>query len=238
MTPEEFRKSPITITAYDWVPEPVQGLVRDLRLRWALEEAGFPYAVELVPQGTQTGAANLSRQPFGQIPTLTVGGQSIFESGACLWKIAEVGETLLPEDDAQRDECLSWVFGALNTVEPPLSMLAVLLFYEWEPAQFGILDTGAVGVIRPAARAASLERLTQVASQLGERDHLVGGRFTVADLTMVSVLRIAEWMELLGDMPSLKRYVERHTARPTFQKSLGDQLAAFREHAPKYERAA
>lgn len=238
MTPEDFRNSPITITAYDWVPEPVQGQVRDLRLRWALEEAALPYKVELVAQGTQAEGTNLSRQPFGQIPTLTVGDQTIFESGACLWKIAEASETLLPADDRQRDECLSWLFGALNTVEPPLSMMAVLLFYEMEPEHFGISDTGAVGVVRPAARDESLKRLEQIADRLGEREHLVGGRFTIADLTMVSVLRIAEWMELLDETPRLKRYIDRHTAQPAFQRCLADQLATFREHAPKYERAA
>ena len=238
MTKPKFHNEDIVITAYDWVPEPAKGLVRDLRLRWALEEAGFPYRVALVPQGTQAQPENLARQPFGQIPTLTVGKQTIFESGACLWKIAEASETLLTKDDDGRDACLSWMFGALNTVEPPLSMLAVLGFYEMAPEHFGIAEPGAVDVVRAPARRETLTRLKQVEDRLGANDHLVAGRFTVADLTMVSVLRIAEWLQLLDETPGLRAYVKRHTARPAFTKSLEAQLATFREHAAKYEAAA
>lgn len=235
MTPESFRNEPITITAYDWVPDVVQGQVRDLRLRWALEEAGLPYRVELVPQGTQTEATHLTRQPFGQIPTLTVGDETLFESGACLWKIAEASKVLLPDNDRQRDECLSWLFGALNTVEPPLSMLAALRFYEAEPRHFGIADPSAVAMLRPATRQEAVMRLAQVADRLGQGKHLVANRFTVADLIMTAVLRIADWLELLGEIPDLQRYVTHHTTRSGFQTALADQLATFRKHAPQYE---
>ena len=238
MTSREFHNEDIVITAYDWVPEPAKGLVRDLRLRWALEEAGLPYRVELVPQGTQTGPINLAKQPFGQIPTLTVGDETIFESGACLWKIARASDTLLPTGDEDRDACLSWMFGALNSVEPPLSMLAVLSFYKMAPDHFDIADPGAVDVIRPPARKAAATRLKQVEDRLGSNEHLVAGRFTVADLTMVSVLRIAESLRLLDEMPGLRAYIDRHTARPAFAKSLEAQLATIRNHAGKYETAA
>lgn len=238
MTASKFHNEAIVITAYDWVPEPARGLVRDLRLRWALEEAGFPYRVALVPHGTQARPENLARQPFGQIPTLTVGNQTIFESGACLWKIAEASETLLPTGAADRDACVSWVFASLNTVEPPLSMLAVLGFYEMAPEHFGIADPGAVDVVRGPARRETIRRLKQVEDRLGEQEHLVAGRFTVADLTMVSVLRIAEWLQLLDDTPALRAYVERHTARSAFARTLDAQLATFREHFDAYESAA
>lgn len=238
MTSQQFHNKAVVVTAYDWVPAPAQGLVRDLRLRWALEEAGFPYRVELVPQGTQAQAENLARQPFGQIPTLTVGARTIFESGACLWKIAEASETLLPAGPEDRDACLAWIFGALNTVEPPLMMMAVLGFYEMAPDHFGIADPGAADVVRAPVRKDAMTRLKQVEERLGESTALVAGRFTVADLTMVSVLRIAQRLQLLDETPQLRAYVARHTARPAFTTSLEAQLATFREHADKYETAA
>lgn len=230
-----FDREPVTITAYDWVPDFAQGLVRDLRLRWALEEAGLPYEVELVAQGTQTHAPNMSRQPFGQIPTLTAGPGTMFESGACVWRIAEASEALLPGDKAGRDQCLSWMFAALNTVEPPLSMLAMLFFFEREPQHFGIADAGAVATIRPGARNGAVLRLKQFADVLGKRQHLVADRFTVADLIMVAVLRIADSLDLLDESPDLRRYVSLHTARPAFRRALDGQLAPFRENAIKYE---
>lgn len=230
-----FDREPVTITAYDWVPDFARGLVRDLRLRWALEEAGFPYEVELVPQGTQAHARNMSRQPFGQIPTLTAGPGTMFESGACVWRIAEASETLLPADKAGRDQCLSWMFAALNTVEPPLSMMATLFFFEREPRHFGIADAGAVATVRPGVRDGAVLRLKQLADVLGKRQHLVADRFTVADLIMVTVLRIADSLDLLDDLPDLRRYVSLHTARPAFRRALEGQLTPFRENAAKYE---
>ncbi len=232
-----FDRKPVTITAYDWVPDFAQGLVRDLRLRWALEEAGMPYQVELVPQGTQAGPDNMSRQPFGQIPTLTAGPGTMFESGACLWRIAEASEALLPADKSGRDQCLSWTFAALNTVEPPLSMMATLFFFEQEPRHFGIADAGAVKAIRPAVRDSAVLRLAQLSDVLGNRPHLVADRFTVADLIMVAVLRIAESLDLLDDLPDLRRYISIHTARPAFQRALEEQLAPFRENAARYRTA-
>lgn len=230
----------VTITAYDWVPGFAQGLVRDLRLRWALEEAGFAYEVELVPQGTQAHAHNMSRQPFGQIPTLTAGPGTMFEgtmfeSGACVWRIAEESEFLLPGDKAGRDQCLSWTFAALNTVEPPLSTMAMLGFFEREPRHFGIADAGAVATVRPGARHVALLRLRQLADALGKRQHLVADRFTVADLIMVTVLRIADSLDLLDDVPDLRGYVSLHTARPAFARALDGQLTPFRQNAAKYE---
>ncbi|TKT69447.1 glutathione binding-like protein [Aquamicrobium sp. LC103] len=229
-------RKPVRITAYDWVPGFAQGLVRDLRLRWALEEAGLSYEVELVPQGTQAHGHNMSRQPFGQIPTLTADSGTMFESGACVWRIAEASEILLPKDKAERDQCLSWMFAALNTVEPPLSMMATLFFFEQEPRHFGIADAGAVATIRPAARDGAVLRLKQLADVLGKRQYLVADRFTVADLIMVTVLRIADSFELLDDQPDLRDYVSLHADRPAFRRALEGQLAPFRENAAKYEK--
>lgn len=134
--------------------------------------------------------------------------------------------------------CLSWVLGALNTVEPPLSMMATLYFYETEPEQFGIEDAAAVGIVRGPAREGAVLRLKQLADVLAQRQHLVADRFTVADLIMVTVLRIADSLDLLSDLPNLGSYVAFHTARPAFQRALAGQLAPFRENAAKYERAA
>lgn len=233
-----FERGPVTLTAYDWVPDLAKGQVRDLRLRWALEEAGFAYDVDLVPQGTQGQPENLARQPFGQVPALTVGGDTIFESGACVWTIAQASDALLPADPAERARCLTFVFAALNTVEPPLSMMAVLRFFEMQPKRFEVSDPAAVAIVRPGARMLAVQRLAQLGDEMGGRDHLVADRFTVADLAMVSVLRIAEWLGILGEAPDLERYVALHTKRPAFARALAGQLAPFAENAPRYERAA
>ena len=120
---ETLTGTPLTLTAFDWVPPVAQGLVRDLRVRWTLKEAALPYEVELLAMGTQGEPAHLARQPFGQVPVLTAAQTPMFESGAILWRIAEAsGEALLPADRAGRDRTLSWVFAALNTVEPPITM--------------------------------------------------------------------------------------------------------------------
>ena len=238
MTPEDFRRGPVRITAYDWVPRMVWGLVRDHRLRWALEEAGLDYEVDLVAFGTQAEAENLARQPFGQVPSLTAGGHTIFESGACVWTIAEAGESLLPGDPARRADCLAWTFGALNTIEPALTVLVMLMAFQSTPDKFGVTNPKAADALRPGARNFATLRLTQLAERMNGRDHLVGDRFTVADLVMVSVLRIADWQDLLTETPALKAYVERHAARPAFRTAMDGQIAAFEAHAPNYESAA
>ncbi|TPW26445.1 glutathione S-transferase family protein [Pararhizobium mangrovi] len=222
-----------TVTAYDWVPDFAQGHVRDLRVRWALEEEGLPYETDLLPQGTQGKPENLARQPFGQVPALTVDGKPMFESGACVWRIAEEGTVLLPKDTETRNACLSWHFAALNSVEPSLTMMAMLFFQAMNP------DIGEEGVakVRPGIRSMAEKRLTQLADALGERDHLVADRFTTADLMMTTVLRTAESLDLLEPLPRLRAYLDHHTARPAFRAALEAQLQPFRENAPRYERA-
>ena len=159
----------------------------------------------------------------------------MFESGACVWRIAEASEILLPADKVGRDQCLSWMFAALNTVEPPLSMMAMLVFFEREPRHFGIADAGTMAAIRPGARHGAMLRLKQLTDVLGRRQHLVADRFTVADLIMVTVLRIADSLDLLDELPDLRRYASLHTARPAFGRALDGQLTPFRQNAAKYE---
>jgi glutathione S-transferase len=230
MTPDDFQNGPITITAYDWVPDFAQGFVRDLRLRWALEEASFPYQVEILAQGTQTGPANLARQPFGQIPTLTVGRQTMFESGACAWRIAEASDELLPRGSAERDACFCWLFGALDSLEEPINTVAFLRLFAEDKEAAQKLEGQALAMLRG--------RLSRLADALGERSFLVADRFTIADLMVTFVLRSAAAADDLDPFPSLKAYVEQHSARPAFRRALEGQMKPFRENATKYEAAA
>ena len=230
--------SDISVTAYDWVPSVAQGQVRDLRLRWALREAGFDYDVELIPQGTQGEPANLARQPFGQIPALTIDGMPMFESGACAWKIAEASKNLLPDHMAGRDACLSWVFAALNTIEVPLSMLATLGFFETAPKHFGLADGKAAAAVRPGARQLADQRLRQFDTELGGRQHIVGDRFTVADLMLTAVLLIADRLDILAPHRGAKAYFDMHTARPAYREARAEQIEPFALNAPKYQSAS
>ena len=232
-----MKDATIEITAYDWVPPVAAGQVRDLRLRWALEEAGFPYRVRLIPQGTQGEDANLARQPFGQVPVLTVDGRPMFETGACLWRIAKASPALLPDGAEDRDSCLSWLFGALNSVEPPISMVANLWFFETFPEAFDLEEGAPAAVVRPGALKLARQRLDQVADVLDGRDHLVAGRFTVADLIMTAVLLIADRMDVMEKDHRLRPYYDRHAARPAFRKAQDDQTATIRDNAGKYEAA-
>ncbi|WP_062205280.1 glutathione S-transferase family protein [Aureimonas sp. AU12] len=218
----------IRVTAFDWVPAFAQGQVRDLRVRWALEEAGLPYEAILLDQGTQGDPENLARQPFGQVPALEIDGRTLFESGAIVWRIAEESEALLPADPAARERVLCWLLASLNSVEPPVGALADLDFF--------VADEGVKAAQRPGALAAVQARLGQLQAALGKADALVD-RFSAADLMMTSVLRILDHTDILAGFPALARYVERHTARPAFRKALADQMRPFRENAARYEAA-
>lgn len=223
------------VTAYDWVPPFASGQVRDLRLRWALEEAGLPYEIELVRMGTQTEAENIARQPFGQVPVLVEDGEAVFESGACLWRIATGSDALLPEDPAERQRCLSWVFAALNSIEPPLTMMAQLKFYEWSPERFGLPDgSSASTTLQPPVADWAHRRIGQFEDALGGRDTIVGQRFTVADIAVTAVLLIAERLDLLDAHEGAARYFAAHTSRPAFRKAREAQMATHRENAAKY----
>jgi glutathione S-transferase len=207
----------ITISAFRWVPPFARGQVRDLRVRWALEEAGLPYRTHLLEQGDQNKPEYRALQPFGQVPIFEENGRTLFESGAIVLHIGERCEALLPQDEHARQRAVQWLIAALNSVEPHvMNVAAIELFYaneEWAKLR------------RQGAREFAAGRIEAVATALGDKPYLDGVRFTAGDLLMSSVLRIAP--DLISS-PKLKSYVERCTGRPAFQRALQAQLADFR----------
>lgn len=218
----------IEIVAFEWVPDFAQGHVRDLRPRWACEEAGLPYRERLISVMDKP-AWYFDEQPWGQVPALRHGDLHVFESGATLLHLGEKSETLLPRDAARRSEAISWLFAAFNTVEPPLMEYGnVTLFAageEWAKLRLPSLEA----FIR--TRLAPLERRLATSEWLGEA-------FTIADIAMVSALRALEDSDLLAEHSATFAYVERGKARPAFQRAIADQLAAFARHPqPQMEGA-
>ena len=203
----------LTIWTYDWVPEGPRGHVRDIRLRWAAEEAGLPYEVRTLTHKEKGAPEWLARQPFAQVPALDDGAVRLFESGAGVLHIAEKSEALLPRDPVERGAVLSWVIAALNSVE----MVTVPRWYIALRAEETPLDKW------------QATRLSRLAAALGERSWLVADRFTAADLMMAEVLRMPLKQGLLAEHPALASYVERATARPAFQKALAGQMALYGE---------
>ena len=212
----------ITITAYQWVPPFAQGLVRDLRPRWALEEAGLPYRVNLIAHPDRLTPEHIAKQPFAQIPVYEENGLVLFESGAILLHIAEKSEVLLPKDAAARAHAIQWIFAALNSLEQFVHNYVFLSFYpneEWAKLR------------KPSAREELVGRLKQLSQRLGNREYLEG-RFTAGDLMMASVLRILRDTDVLDQFPNLAEYRKRCEARPTFQKALADNLVPYEKYAP------
>jgi glutathione S-transferase len=212
--------SMITISAFKWVPPFARGLVRDLRVRWALEEAGLPYRAMLIDFDDQKSAGYRARQPFGQVPAFEEDGIALFESGAIVLHIAGRSEALLPRGEAERARAATWVLAALNTVEAVIQPLAEIDLF-WPDEQWAKLR-------RPEAEKAVRARLTELASWLGDR-HYLEKRFTAGDLMMTTVLRILRHTDLVQAEPRLKAYVTRCEARPAFQRALDAQLADFQE---------
>ena len=200
----------LTIWTLDWVPQGPRGFVRDLRLRWACEEAGLPYAVRTV--AFEDRATNhLEHQPFGQVPFLQDGAIELFESGACLLHLARKSEVLMPSDPAGEAETVQWIVSALNSME-----MATVPW--WFIGLSGKPDNPLTDWV--AGRLAHLETV------LANREWLAAGRFTAADLLMADVLRIPA-VRKLGDRPASEAYVRRVTGRPAFKKAHADQLALF-----------
>ena len=215
--------SNIRLTAFKWVPSFAQGLVKDLRVRWALEEAGLSYEEKLLNVGEHKSPPHRALQPFGQVPVYEEDGLTLFETGAIVMHIGQRCPTLLPTDVAKRARATTWMFAALNSVEPDIQNLATLdLFFaneEWAKQR------------RPGAEKQAQERLEGVARALEGRDYLEG-EFTAGDLLMISVLRIPRHTGLVRNMPTLAAYVARGEARPAFQRALAAQLAHFEKYAP------
>jgi len=209
----------ITISAFRWVPAFAQGQVRDLRARWALEEAGLEYRTRLLTNGDQDKPEYRALQPFGQVPILEENGETLFESGAIVLHIGERSETLLPKAPGPRAKAIQWLIAALNSVEPHIANVATLIFHEGE--EWAKLR-------RPSATAFAKRRLASLATALGDKPYLDGERFTAGDLMMTTVLRIKP--ELVED-PRLQAYVARCTARPAFQRALAAQLGDFSQAA-------
>jgi glutathione S-transferase len=202
--------SKLTIWTYDWVPEGPRGFVRDLRLRWACEEAGLAYAVRTVAfDGRQTN--HLAHQPFGQVPFLQDGGVELFESGAGLLHLGRKSESLMPRDPVGEAETLQWTIAALNSIE----MVSVPW---WFLKMCGNADNELTGWMGT--------RLGQLESVLNEQEFLAAGRFTIADLLMADVLRVSD-VRAFGDRPATEAYVTRITDRPAFRKAHAGQIDHF-----------
>lgn len=213
----------IEVTAFKWVPEGAQGFVKDLRVRWALEEAGLDYRVRLIGLEKPTGYCD--DQPFEQVPCFRDDKVHIFESGAILQYIGENSEALLPRDPQGRYAAIQWTYAALNSVEPFVQH-RVLLDVVWAEHEWAEPS-------KPLFDGYAKLRLQQVSERLGDKQWLEGDRFTIGDILMLSVLRIANRAKLLSATPNLAEYLERGQARPAFKIALNDQLAAFREHQPE-----
>jgi len=208
----------ITVTAYSWVPPIVRGLVRDLRVRWALEEAGLPYRVELMDQRDKP-ADYREWQPWSQVPAYEEDGLRMFESGAIVLHIAEKSPVLAPADPAAKARATSWLFAAINSVEPPMQELVLIDFMHAEKDW--------AKVRRPMVEEFVRFRLKGVAAALDGREYLDGG-FTAADLMMATVLRMAGRTSLVQEA-GLGDYLSRCEARPAFQKALAGQMADFKD---------
>lgn len=202
----------LTIVTYDWVPPGPRGHVRDIRLRWACEEAAVPYRIATVRFQDRTGPDHLALQPFAQVPALIDGDITLFESGACLLYLAEKSATLMPQDPQGRAETLQWVIAGLNSVE----MVSVPWWF--------------IGLSSPPENplegwlSARLDRLNAV---LSTRDHLAADRFTVADLLMADILRVPKLRAALGPFAALQSFLDRTLDRPAFRKAYQEQIDHF-----------
>lgn len=213
----------ISVWGFRAPPPFAQGLVRDLRVRWALEERGLHYDIRLIDLDDRSSEAYRQRQPFGMVPAFEVDGAQMFESGAIVHHLAMDSAALMPADPRARNEVLTWMFAALNTIEPPiqnlLDMDLISAEESWTPLR------------RPAVVAAVKARLAVLSSWLGGRDYLLE-RFTAADILMTTTLRFLRHTNLVTEFPVLDAYVTRCEARPAFRKALADQMSDYVQDAP------
>jgi glutathione S-transferase len=213
----------ITITAFERSPDGGKGLARDMRVRWALEEVGVPYEVRLVSFRAMKEPAHRALHPFGQIPTYEEGELVLFESGSIVFHIGERHAGLLPDDANARARALTWMFAAVNTVEPPILELVTAKLVEgdkpWRAERLPLVE----GRIR--------DRLDQLSARLGQADWL-DGAFSAGDLMMVSVLLRLKPSGILNGYPSLAAYVARGEARPAYRRAFDAQLALYTGKPP------
>jgi len=208
-----------TITAFAQSPDRGRGLARDMRVRWALEEVGQPYHVHLLSFAEMKEPAHLALQPFGQIPTYEEGDLVLFETGAIVLHIAERHTGLLPNDANARARAITWMFAALNTVEPPLVELGMSRLLERDKPWFEQR--------LPLLEAAARKRLSELSSRVGDAEWL-DGAFTAGDLMMAGVLFRAKPSGVLDEYPKLSAYVTRAEVRPAFRRAFAAQLAVFK----------
>jgi len=213
----------ITITAFERSPDGGMGLARDTRVRWALEEVGQPYEVRLVSFSAMKEPPHRALHPFGQIPTYEEGNLALFETGAIVFHIAEQHAGLLPKDANARARAITWMFAAVNTVEPPILELVTTKFLEadkpWTKERL------------PLVLDRLRNRLGELSTRLGDADWL-DGAFSAGDLMMVSVLLRLKPSGILGEFPSLAAYVARGEARPAYKRAFAAQLAINAAKAP------
>jgi len=211
----------IAVWGFSQVPPFAEGLVRDLRVRWALEEAGLAYESRWINPQERNAEAYRRKHPFGMVPALEIDGQASIESGAIIYAIAEQCETLMPSD--LRTETLTWMFAALNSVEPPLWNLFVLDKLHEGEEWTRLRRAGAVDEVKA--------RLAALSEWLGDREYLLGC-FTAADILMATVLRFVRHTDLVAGFPTLDAYVKRCEARPAFKDALRDQMAGYALNTP------
>ena len=208
----------VTITAFERSPDRGMGLARDMRVRWALEEAGVPYQVRLLSFEEMKQPSYLASQPFGQIPAYEEDGLTLFETGAIILHIGDRHGGLWPSDPNGRARAIAWMFAALNTVEPPILEREMPKYLErdqsWYEARMPLLDSRVK------------QRLSELSNWLGDREWLEGG-FSAGDLLIVTVLRRLTGSGLLELYPNLPPYIARGEARPAYQRAFADQLAVF-----------
>ncbi|OYU49216.1 MAG: glutathione S-transferase [Rhizobiales bacterium PAR1] len=210
--------APIQISAFSWLPPFAHGVARDIRVRWALEEAGLDYRTRLVDPRQPKTEDYLAEHPFGQVPSYRDSEGTMFESGAIVLHIAQNCPALLPEESQARKRATIWVFAALNTLEPAIFPLVDLEIFH--------ANASWAAERRPAFRERALSRLAVLERTLGNK-HWLEGQFTVADLMMVHVLRFLRPTNVIGEFPRLVAYQARGEARPAFQRALADHLAAL-----------
>jgi len=207
-----------TITAFKSSPDGGKGLARDMRVRWALEEVGQAYEVRLVSFGAMKEPAHRALHPFGQIPTYEEGGLALFESGAIVFHIAERHAGLLPDDANARARAITWMFAALNTIEPPILDLSIAKLLEGDKPW----SEQRLPIVKDRIR----HRLSELSARLGDADWL-DGAFSAGDLLMVAVLLRLRASGILDEYPNLFAYAARGQARPAYKRAFDAQLAVF-----------